>query len=78
LAAGEDGKRVQDHTVNWWARHEAPAAIDQKAQPATAVRSLKTAQAVTATRGIGFRSALASPPVTPAGFSFALSGVVTR
>jgi hypothetical protein len=36
---------------------------DLWAEPATAVRSLKTAQAVTTNEGRGLRSALASPPV---------------
>jgi hypothetical protein len=34
-------------------RHEAPPPIPQEAQPATAVRSLKTAEAVTANGGAG-------------------------
>ena len=39
------------------AHNEAPASIGQKAQPATAVRSRKTAKTVTANEGRGLRSA---------------------
>jgi hypothetical protein len=57
-------------------RHEAPAPIGQKAQPATDRRSLEKAQAVTANEGRGLRSALTPPievsipPLHPGGFFF--------
>jgi hypothetical protein len=41
-------------TTRWTFRHEAPAPIDPKAQPATPGRSLDAAQAVTANEGHEF------------------------
>jgi len=49
------------------ARHETPAPTTEE-KPATAGRSFKTAQAVTANEGRGLRSALTSPPVHAGGF----------
>src|ERR1700730_8033417 len=46
--------------------HEAPASIDQKAQPATAGRSLETVKAVTKGRGLRSRAHTAGADLAPA------------